>query len=125
MPLAIAVRQPLIEVSSGRQLHQGQQTKMELVYQYLSGSRFRQRIDAIVEKFTDMRDDLEPRAQGTKLWARRQEQLNGVLDSTAGLCGDRQGIAGRAMPEIEGLDVLVIEGATPGVTGWRSKDSFV
>ncbi|GAB1716953.1 MAG: hypothetical protein NTAFB05_19950 [Nitrobacter sp.] len=36
----------------------GQQTKMELVYQYLTGPRFRHRIDAIVERFTDMRDDL-------------------------------------------------------------------
>jgi hypothetical protein len=99
---------------------------MELVYQYLTGSRFRQRIDAIVEKFTDMRDDLDRgRRVMTKLWARRQEQLNGVLDSTAGLYVDLQGIAGRAMPEIEGLDVLMIEGGTPGVTGRRSKDSFV
>ena len=90
---------------------------MELVYQYLTGPSFRQRIDAIIEKFTDMRDDLDrERKVMTKLWARREEQLNGVLDSTAGLYGDLQGIAGRAMPEIEGL-VLMIEGGTPGVTG--------
>ena len=46
----------------------------------------------------------------TRLWAKREEQLRGVLDSTAGLCGDLQGIAGRAMPEIESLDILRIEG---------------
>jgi hypothetical protein len=117
MPLAVAVRQSLIDLSSSRQVQQGQQTKMELVYQYLTGPSFRQRIDAIIEKFTDMRDDLDrERKVMTKLWARREEQLNGVLDSTAGLYGDLQGIAGRAMPEIEGL-VLMIEGGTPGVTG--------
>jgi hypothetical protein len=30
------------------------------------------------------------------------------------LYGDLQDIAGRAMPEIEGLDVLMIEGGSPG-----------
>ena len=45
----------------------------------------------------------------TRLWAKREEQLRGVLDSTAGLYGDLQGIAGRAVQEIESLDVLMIE----------------
>jgi hypothetical protein len=44
-----------------------------------------------------------------KLWAKREEQLRGVLDSTAGLYGDLQGIPGRAMQDIESLDVLMIE----------------
>lgn len=44
-----------------------------------------------------------------RLWAKREEQLRGVLNSTAGLYGDLQGIAGRAMQEIESLDVLMIE----------------
>jgi hypothetical protein len=62
-----------------------------------------------------MRDDLDrERKVMTKLWAKREEQLNGVLEPTAGLYGDLQGIAGRAMPEIEGLDVLTIEGCSPG-----------
>ncbi|MGO3933695.1 DUF2130 domain-containing protein [Rhodopseudomonas pseudopalustris] len=111
IPLATALRQILIEVACSRQAQEGQQTKMELVYQYLTGPRFRHRIDAIVEKFTDMRDDLDrERKVMMKLWAKREEQLRGVLDSTAGLYGDLQGIAGRAMQEIESLDILMIEG---------------
>ena len=87
---------------------------MELIYRYLTGQKFRHRIDAIIQKFNDMRDDLDrERKVMTKQWAKREEQLNGVLDSTAGLYGDLQGIGGRAMPEIEGLDVLMIEGGTP------------
>lgn len=110
IPLAIALRQSLIDVSGSRLAQEGQQTKMEMVYQYLTGSRFRHRIDAIVEKFTDMQADLDrERKMMTRLWAKREEQLRGVLDSTAGLYGDLQGIAGRAMQEIESLDVLLIE----------------
>jgi hypothetical protein len=116
IPLAIALRQSLIEVATSRQAQEGQQTKTQLVYQYLTGPRFRHRIDAIVEKFTDMRDDLDrERKMMMKMWAKREEQLRGVLDSTAGLYGDLQGIAGRAMQDIESLDVLMIEdkGAAP------------
>ena len=109
LPLAIALRQSLVDIAVNRQAQEGQQTKMELVYQYLTGPRFRHRIDAIVEKFTDMRDDLDrERKLMTKMWAKREEQLKGVLESSAGLYGDLQGIAGRAMQEIESLDILLI-----------------
>ncbi|SIO47899.1 hypothetical protein SAMN05443247_06017 [Bradyrhizobium erythrophlei] len=110
VPLAVVIRQSLIELAGSRQTQEGQQTKMELVYRYLTGPRFRHRIDAIVEKFTDMQADLDrERKLMMRLWAKREEQLKGVLDSTAGLYGDLQGIAGRAMQEIESLDVLMIE----------------
>ena len=110
IPLAIALRQTLIEVATSRQAQEGQQTKMELVYQYLTGPRFRHRIDAIVEKFTDMHANLDrERKTMMRMWAKREEQLRGVLDSTVGLYGDLQGIAGRAMLDIESLDVLMIE----------------
>jgi hypothetical protein len=114
IPLATALRQLLIDVASSRQAQEGQKTKMELVYAYLTGPQFRHRIDAILEKFNDMRDDLDrERKAMTRLWAKREEQLRGVLDSTAGLYGDLQGIAGRAMQEIDGLDVLMIEAGSP------------
>jgi hypothetical protein len=91
IPLAIALRQSLIELASSRQAQEGQQTKMDLTYAYLTGPRFRHRIDVIVEKFTDMQVDLDrERKTMMRLWAKREEQLKGVLDSTSGLYGDLQ-----------------------------------
>jgi hypothetical protein len=37
VPLAVALRQSLVEIASARQAQEGQDTKMELVYQYLTG----------------------------------------------------------------------------------------
>ncbi|OSI65719.1 hypothetical protein BSZ21_21010 [Bradyrhizobium canariense] len=108
-PVAIALRQALLDVATVRTCQEGQQTKMELIYAYLTGSRFRHRIEAIVERFSDMQTDLDrERKAMTRLWAKREEQLSTVLETTVGLYGDLQGIAGRAMPEIESLDVLAI-----------------
>jgi hypothetical protein len=38
----------------------------------------------------------------TRLWAKREEQIRGVVESTAGLYGDLQGIAGHSLLEIDG-----------------------
>ncbi len=114
IPLAIAIRQSLVEIAMARQAGDGQQTKMEMVYEYLTGSRFKQRIGAIVEKFTDMQDDLDKeRKTMTRLWAKREEQIRGVVYATAGMYGDLQGIAGRSLQEIEGLEIKALQDASP------------
>jgi hypothetical protein len=110
IPLVIALRQSLIEVANTRQAQEGQETKMELVYQYLTGPKFRHRVEAIVEKFSDMQADLDrERKSMTRLWAKREAQIQGVIETTVGMYGDLQGIAGRALQEIEGLEVPLIE----------------
>jgi hypothetical protein len=110
VPVAIALRQSLIEVRGVRLMQQGQQTKMEQVYHYLTGIKFRQRVEAVVEKFRDMREDLDrERKFMSKQWAKREAQIVAVIDSTSGMVGDLQGIAGRAMPEIPSLDLPLLE----------------
>ena len=110
VPVAIALRQSLIEIAAVRQASVGQRTKMEIMYQYLTGPRFRQRLEAIVEKFSDMQDDLDrERKAMTRLWAKREEQIRGVIEATAGMYGDLQGIAGKALMEIDGIALPLIE----------------
>jgi hypothetical protein len=41
---------------------------------------------------------------------KREAQIQGVIESTVGMYGDLQGIAGRALQEIEGLEVPLLEG---------------
>jgi hypothetical protein len=110
LPVAIALRQSLIELSTVRLASQGQQSKMELVYKYLTGPSFRHRIEAIVERFSTMQEDLDRERKATvRLWAKREEQIQGVIDATAGMYGDLQGIAGRTFLEIESLEVPVLD----------------
>lgn len=111
MPVAVALRQSLIELSCSRLVQQGQQTKMEQVYEYLTGTRFRQRVDAVIEKFNDMREDLDKERKFMgRQWAKRETQICAVVESTVGMVGDLQAIAGKAMPEIASLDVQLLEG---------------
>ena len=60
-----------------------QQTKTEMVYQYLTGPRFRQRVEAIVEAFSTMQEDLDKeRKTIMKQWAKREEQIERVMGAT-------------------------------------------
>ena len=106
LPVALVLRQSLLEVAQARQSSEGLQTKTEMIYQYLTGPRFRQRVEAIVEAFSTMQDDLDKeRKVIMKQWAKREEQIMRVMGATVGMYGDLQGIAGKSLQEIDGLEL--------------------
>ncbi len=117
LPLALVTRQMLLGVAKSRANQSGQKEKSALVYEYLTGSQFRHRVEAICEHFNAMQDELQKeRAAMQRLWAKREKQIQGVIDNTVGLYGDLEGIAGRAMPQIDGLsiDLLALEEEVEG-----------
>ena len=110
LPVAMILRQSLLELALARQVSEGQQTKTEMVYQYLTGPRFRQRVEAIVEAFSTMQEDLDKERKAImKQWAKREEQIMRVMGATVGMYGDLQGIAGKSLQEIEGLSLQVLD----------------
>ncbi|MGH8582677.1 MAG: DUF2130 domain-containing protein [Gammaproteobacteria bacterium] len=114
LPVAVILRQSLLEIAMARQASEGQQTKTEMIYQYLTGGRFRQRVEAIVEAFSTMQEDLyKERKAIMKQWAMREEQIERVMQATVGMYGDLQGIAGKSLQEIEGLTLPALEGNAP------------
>ena len=44
-----------------------------------------------------------------KQWAKREEQIERVMGATVGMYGDLQGIAGKSLQEIEGLELPALE----------------
>ncbi|MCC6796672.1 MAG: DUF2130 domain-containing protein [Candidatus Hydrogenedentes bacterium] len=116
LPVALSLRHTLIEVSLARKASEGQQTKMEMVYDYLTGPRFRHRVQAIAEAFSSMQEDLDKEKKAiTKQWAKREELIARVTQATVGMYGDLQGIAGKSLQEIEGFDLQALE--APGEQG--------
>lgn len=114
LPVAMILRQSLLEIALARQSSEGQQTKTEMVYQYLTGPRFRQRVEAIVEAFSTMQEDLDKERKAImKQWAKREEQIERVMGATVGMYGDLQGIAGKSLQEIKGLEFSALEDMEP------------
>ncbi|MDR0440210.1 MAG: DUF2130 domain-containing protein [Candidatus Accumulibacter sp.] len=110
LPVATVLRHSLQQIGMARAASEGQQSKTEMVYRYLTGARFRQRVEAIVEAFTSMREDLDKERKAIiKQWAKREAQIERVMESTLGMYGDLQGIAGKSLQEIESLELMALE----------------
>ena len=106
IPLAHVLRCILQEVAIAHGYRDGAKEKMELLYNYLTGTEFRQRASAIIEAFMSMRNDLEKeRAAVTRTWSKREKQISGVIENMAGMIGDVQGISGNALQEIPVLEL--------------------
>lgn len=106
IPLAAALRQQLLALDHERQASVGKSEKMEMLYHYLAGTEFKQKIEGIVEAFTAMQDQVnrERRAM-EKNWKEREKQIERVIKNTVGLYGDMQGIIGGKIPQIAALEL--------------------
>jgi hypothetical protein len=111
--LAAALRITLIEASATKQAALGRQDKIEVLYSYFSGAQFKQRVEAIVESFRTMREDLESeKAVLQRVWAKREKQIDRIMASTSGMHGDIAGIIGGAVQPIEMLELKSLLGDT-------------
>jgi hypothetical protein len=104
IPLALALRFNLVSLYHERQNQDGQEEKMQILYQYLTGAEFRHRVEGIVEAFGNMQDEMEREKRwfNTK-WARQEKEIRKVIDHTHGMYGDLQGVIGKSLPEIKTL----------------------
>jgi len=106
LPVATVLRERLIKVGCTRRAAEGKETSAGRIYEYLTGSAFRQRLQGIVEAFTSMQEDLAAEKRAIhKQWAKREAHLDRMMISTVGMYGDLQGIAGKGLQEIEGLEL--------------------
>lgn len=108
--LAVALRAGLEEIAVAKLSAVGKNEKMDAIYNYLSGTEFKQKIEGIVEAFTVMKEDLEKEKKSImSAWAKRDKQIDRVVLNTVGMYGDLQGIIGASLPQIEALEMNEIE----------------
>lgn len=107
MGLAYSLRLSLIQISMAKRTQEGKKEKMDILYTYLTGTEFRQRVEAIVESFTGMQVEIEKEKRYfANKWSRDEKYIRQVIDNTFGMQGDLKAIMGNSMPEIKGLDLL-------------------
>ena len=106
--LAAVLRSNLLELAQARHAALQKHDTLELLYRYLSGLEFRQRVEAVVEAFTAMRADLEQeRRAAERAWSRRAKQIDAVTFNVSGLYGDLQGM----VPSLAPIELLELPGA--------------
>ncbi|MGB9911148.1 MAG: DUF2130 domain-containing protein [Microgenomates group bacterium] len=104
IPLGWALRFDLVRINNERLMNIGREKKAEILYRYINSSEFRGRIEAIIESFSSLQEEIERERRWFQAkWAREEKQLRKFLDNWAGIYGDLQGIIGKTLPEIKSL----------------------
>lgn len=107
MGLAYSLRLSLIQIAMAKRSQEGRKEKMDVLYTYLTGTEFMQRVEAIVEAFTGMQTEIEKEKRYfANKWSRDEKYIRQVIDNTFGMQGDLKAIMGSALPEIKGLELL-------------------
>jgi hypothetical protein len=100
--IAEALRIGLIDLHRQRAVSAGKGEKMEALYDYLTSPQFAQKLKAVYETFTKMRDELESEKNvTTQRWARREKQLQGGMTQLLSIGGEIQGLAQEELPMLE------------------------
>ncbi len=108
--LACVLRESLVQISYARTAAEGMSYKMELIYKYLAGPEFKQRVEAIVEKLSEMQKDLNDEMRRiSKLWEKRQAQIYVMQQSTIAIHGKLHAIIGNALSDIPLLSAATEE----------------
>lgn len=110
IPLALdlsrALRFMLLEVAREKSFQDGKTEKMEILYSYLTGPEFRNRLEAILEGFIILKKDLDSEKRAMeKIWSKREKQIDKVIKSIGGMHGDLEGIAGPSLPVVKMLEL--------------------
>ncbi|MCK9582620.1 MAG: DUF2130 domain-containing protein [Endomicrobiales bacterium] len=106
LSLAFALRVVLTQVAKTQEVQTGKEEKKEIVYNYLTGIEFRNRVQAIIESFVTMKGDLDSEKRAmAKIWAQREKQIEKITLNIAGMHGDLEGIVGASLPAVKILEL--------------------
>lgn len=104
--LCLVLRESIIRMSQAIAVQDNKGDKMAMLYDFLTGNEFRMQVEAIVEGFSQMQDDLvkEKRAMAG-IWKKREKQIEKVLLNTTHMYSSVQGIAGSAVKSLPILEL--------------------
>jgi hypothetical protein len=96
--IASALRTALIQVSAASRNSENRDEKMEFLYKFLTGTQFKHRIEAIVDNYKTLQDEIDKeKKQAYKRWGKQEKSIAFIVENTFGLYGDLQGITGEEL----------------------------
>jgi hypothetical protein len=104
--LCLVLREAVVLMSDAVASQENKGDKMHMLYDYLTGTEFRQQVEAIVEGFTLMKRDLDSEKRAMEsIWKKREKQIEKVLLNTTYMYASIKGIAGNAVADIKILEL--------------------
>lgn len=103
--LSLVLRHGLIQIHSVSITGQGKETKMEMLYNYLTSQEFSGQFGAIIEGFKSLQDNYsDEKLKMQRIWKAREKQLEKILTNAVEFYGAIKGIAGSSIADIKMLE---------------------
>lgn len=103
--LATALRENIKSLALIKTANEGKTDKAEMVYNYLTGTHFKQRVESILEAYVEMQSDLDSEKRVMeKSWSKREKQIERFIKNISGMYGDLQGY-GATLPNVKLLQL--------------------
>lgn len=104
--LCLVLRESVVKLSVAISSQENKGDKMHMLYDYLTSNTFRMQIEAIVEGFSQMKEDLESEKRSMqRIWKQRERQIEKVITNTIDMYGSIKGIAGNAVQSVRALEL--------------------
>jgi hypothetical protein len=105
--LANVLRESIIQLSNAIISQENRGDKMHLLYDFLTSNQFRMQVEAIVEGFSQLKNDLETEKRSMqRIWKQREKQIEKVITNTIDMYGSIRGIAGNAVQAVRTLELM-------------------
>ncbi len=106
IPLAMIARANLMELARQKRLGENSDETRDILYNYLTSTQFRQRVEAVAEGIVRMRSDIETeRRSMERQWSKRTKEIERTIGNFSGMFGDLQGIIGSSLPNVKYLSL--------------------
>lgn len=104
--LALLFRFNLARIGEVLASQENKGDKMNMIYRYVTGVEFKQKLEAAFESYNEMQEDLiKEKTLFVSQWAKREKRLLKAMENLVALYGDVRGIAGGAVQEIQSLEM--------------------
>ena len=107
LPVATIIRKNLLDVAFEKAVSSHKGGKSEVLYDYITSHEFRQQVEAMMEVYREMQDQIaKEKAAYERIWKLREGQMQRLVSSTANVVGSIQGRVGQTALPIKGLELL-------------------
>jgi hypothetical protein len=102
---SLILRYSLIKLHAIAEIQQGKETKMQILFKYLTSVEFKNVFESIIGGFKSMQDSHnDEKLKMQRLWKDREKALEQILANSIEFYGTIRGIAGGSIPEIKSLE---------------------
>lgn len=104
--LCAVIRESVVQLKMVVSSQENRGDKMHMLYDFLTSNTFKMQIEAIVEGFSQLKEDLESEKRSMqRIWKQREKQIDKVVTNTVDMYGSIKGIAGKAIQSVKALEL--------------------